>query len=194
MDSDSGAFWDLKYEQGLPSLTKPDPFLLSAYERFVLPLFPHAGAALDLAGGLGRHALWLASRKWRVTVVDVSSVAIRKISQAADQRNLTLNLIVGDAAEHEFGLARFDLVVLFYHFDRGLFPRIVSALSPGGVVICKMAVRWSSEIGKDANCEGPLARNELASLFLGLHVIDHEERAIRDRGVVEFVGMKPGAR
>jgi hypothetical protein len=69
-DANSGAFWDLKYEQGLPSLTTPDPFFVSAYEWFVQPSFSNAGMALDLAGGLGRHALWLANRKWRVTVVE----------------------------------------------------------------------------------------------------------------------------
>jgi tellurite methyltransferase len=68
------ARWDLKYEQGLPSLTEPDPFFIFAYESVVKPSFPNGGEALDLAGGLGRHALWLASRNWRVTVVDVSDV------------------------------------------------------------------------------------------------------------------------
>jgi 2-polyprenyl-3-methyl-5-hydroxy-6-metoxy-1,4-benzoquinol methylase len=51
---------------------EPDPFFLSAYEQFVEPSFPHAGVALDLACGLGRHALWLADRSWQVTAVDLS--------------------------------------------------------------------------------------------------------------------------
>ena len=33
---------------------------------------------MDLACGLGRHALWLASRSWQVSVIDVSDVAIGK--------------------------------------------------------------------------------------------------------------------
>src|ERR1700693_2131774 len=68
--------WDLKYEQGLTSLTQPDPFFVSAYGQFVDQSFPNAGVALDLACGLGRHALWLASRNWRVSAVDLSAVAI----------------------------------------------------------------------------------------------------------------------
>jgi hypothetical protein len=51
------AHWDLKYEQGLTSLTQPDPFFVSAYGQFVDQSFPNAGVALDLACGLGRHAL-----------------------------------------------------------------------------------------------------------------------------------------
>src|SRR6202043_3851454 len=39
--------------------------------------------ALDLACGLGRHALWLANRHWQVSGVDLSDVAIGKLSQAA---------------------------------------------------------------------------------------------------------------
>ncbi|SRR5258708_6921473 len=109
------AHWDLKYEQGLTSLTEPDPFLISAYGQFIDQFFPNAGEALDLAGGLGRHALWLASRNWRVTVVDLSNVAIGKLSQAALELNVNLDLFVGDAAEYKFEPIRFDLVVLFYH-------------------------------------------------------------------------------
>jgi hypothetical protein len=50
------AHWDLKYEDGLTALTEPDPFFISAYGQFVDRSFPNAGVALDLAGGLGRHA------------------------------------------------------------------------------------------------------------------------------------------
>ena len=69
--------------EGLPSLTVPDPFFVSSYERLVDRLFPNAGMALDLAAGLGRHALWLADRGWQVNAVDISEVAIGKLSQAA---------------------------------------------------------------------------------------------------------------
>lgn len=138
------ARWDLKYEQGLPSLTELDPFFISAYEKFVKPSLPNAGAALDLAGGLGRHALWLADRNWKVTVVDLSDVAIGKLSQTALERNVKLEVLVGDSSEYKFEPARFDLIVLFYHLDRKLFPKIISALKAGGLLICKMGLRWDS--------------------------------------------------
>jgi hypothetical protein len=35
--------WNLKYEQGLPSLEKPDPFFVSAFNRFVTDQFPNGG-------------------------------------------------------------------------------------------------------------------------------------------------------
>ena len=127
-------------------MTKPDPFFVSAYEKHVDRSFPNAGRALDLAAGLGRHTLWLAERAWQVSAVDVSEVAIGKLGQAAGQLNVKINLFAIDAAEYDFEPARFDLIVLFYHLDRDLFPKIVSALKPGGLFICKMAVHWGSEI------------------------------------------------
>lgn len=189
---DQRTLWDLKYRQGLPSLTRPDPFFVSAYERFVEPSFPNAGVALDLAGGLGRHALWLATRKWRVSVVDLSKVAIGKLRQAADQLHVDVCLFVQDAAEFSFEAARFDLIILFYHLDRSLFPKIVAALSPGGLFVCKMAVRWGTEIGLATAGDNSLCQNELVSLVSDLDVVDQRIRPVRARGVVEFVGRKRG--
>lgn len=182
--------WDLKYEQGLPSLTEPDPFFISAYETFVASHFPQAGAALDIAGGLGRHALWLARRDWKVTVVDISDVAIAKLRQAAADLNLDIKLCVGDASNFNFEPASFDLIVLFYHMDRRLFPTMLSALKIGGVLISKMSLQWNASEKSAAPPNNLLYRRELPSLFPEINVLHHEERPVRDRGVVEFVGRK----
>ena len=45
-----------------------------------------AGAALDLASGEGRNALWLASLGWRVTAVDFSTVATARARRLAAER------------------------------------------------------------------------------------------------------------
>jgi SAM-dependent methyltransferase len=184
------AHWDLKYEQGLPSLTEPDPFFIFAYRQFVEPSFPNAGAALDLACGLGRHALWLASRNWRVCGVDLSEVAIKKLNHAALELNVSLDLFVGDASEYKFESARFDLILLFYLADRNLFPKVISALKPGGLLICKLSLRWDTDAKLTAAATDALNRNELPLLVPDLHVLYHEERQVRDRGVVEFTGRK----
>src|ERR1700676_4671337 len=141
---DQRAHWDLKYEQGLPSLEKPDPFFVSAFEEFVVDQFPNGGTALDLAGGIGRHALWLAKRNWTVTVVDISGVAIRKLDQKARQLGLELDLSALDAKEYLFKPAYFDLIVMFYHFDRDICPKVLSTLKTAGILICKSSVSWDS--------------------------------------------------
>jgi SAM-dependent methyltransferase len=183
--------WDLKYEQGLPSLEKPDPFYLSAFDQFVAELFPNGGTALDLAGGIGRHALWLAKRNWQVTVVDISAVAIRKLDQKAQQLDLTLDLFALDIKEYPFQSACFDLIVMFYHFDRDICPRVLSALKPGGILICKSSLSWDPYEGAAPASIRPLARSEILSMLAGLRVMHHQERPVLDRGVVEYVGKKP---
>ena len=116
---------------------------------------------------------------------------IGKLSEAAGQLNVKVNLFTSDAAEYKFRPAQFDLIVLFYHLDRSLFPKIVSALNPGGLFICKMPVHWDSETASAKANPKLLDRNEIVSLVPGLQVIDHSERPVRDRGVVEFVGTRP---
>jgi tellurite methyltransferase len=183
--------WDQKYQEEMASLTRPDPFFLSAYKQFIENWFPKAGLVLDLAGGLGRHALWLASRGWRVSVVDISEVAINRLRQTALQLNLTVELVALAATEYEFEPAKFDLIVLFYHLDRGLCEKIMSALKPGGFLICKTSLQWDSDQRSTSVSLKPLARNEILSLVPDLTVIYHRERPVLDRGVVEFVGRMP---
>jgi tellurite methyltransferase len=184
--------WNLKYEQGLPSLEKPDPFFVSAFNQFVADQFPNGGTALDLAGGVGRHALWLAKRNWRVTVVDISEVAIHKLDQKALQLDLRLNLFALDATEYQFEPGHFDLIVMFYHFDRDICPRILAALKPGGFLICKSSLSWDIYEGANLTSTKPLEKSEILSMFPELRTVYHQERPVLDRGVVEYVGRKDG--
>jgi SAM-dependent methyltransferase len=183
--------WDLKYEQGLPSLENPDPFFVFAFDQFVSDLFPNGGAAFDLAGGIGRHALWLAQRNWQVVVVDISEVAIRKLHQKAEQLDLTLDLFALDASDFPFETAQFDVILMFYHFDRDICPKVISALKPGGILICKSSLSWNGYQGTVPWNIKPLERGEILSLLPELRVVHHQERPVRDRGVVEYVGTKP---
>jgi hypothetical protein len=98
------------------------------------------------------------------------------------------NFFVGDAAEYKLEPAQFDLIVLFDRLDRGLFPRIVSALKPGGLPICEMSLRWDSGEALTKASTNPLHRNELPSLVPELDV-HHQERPV-PISVVEFVGRK----
>jgi SAM-dependent methyltransferase len=192
-DNKEKSHWDSKYAEGLPSLREPDPFFIFAYQQFVEPLFPKAGMALDLACGLGRHALWLANRNWQVCGVDLSEVAIRELNHAPLKLNVRLDLIGGDASDYKFEPPRFDLIVLFYHNDRSLFTQLVSALNPGGLLICKLSLRWETAARLTTVTTDPLNKNELPSLFPDFDALYHWERPVRDRGVAEFVGRKGSA-
>jgi 2-polyprenyl-3-methyl-5-hydroxy-6-metoxy-1,4-benzoquinol methylase len=56
-------------------------------------LLPAAGAALDLACGLGGNALLLAELGLEVKAWDLSAVAVRRLGETALQRGLSLLLI-----------------------------------------------------------------------------------------------------
>jgi SAM-dependent methyltransferase len=156
-------------EQGLPSLTRPDPFFVSASETFVEGSSPHRRRALDLAGGLGRHALWLARRAWAVSVLDISEVALQKLHDTSVMLHLDLKRHCGDVADYELRREQFDLIVLFYHLDRRLFAPIISGLKPGGLFFCKMRARLEVEPLIPAATDNPLlGRDKLESLLSGL--------------------------
>lgn len=67
--------WNARYAgSAVEESLEPDPFLPNILERL-----PTSGRALDLAGGSGRHALFLAKLGLDVTLVDIST---RGLSQA----------------------------------------------------------------------------------------------------------------
>jgi SAM-dependent methyltransferase len=123
--------------------------------------------------------------------VDISEIAIRKLEQKAQELDLTLELLTLDVKEYPFKPACFDLIVMFYHFDRDICPSVVSALKPGGFLICKSSLSWPSYEGVAPVSIRPLARGEILSMLLGLQVMHHQERRVRDRGVVEYIGKRP---
>src|SRR5580658_116032 len=85
---DDRARWDKRYREGSHGSLEPDPFLVEAAREFIEPLFPHGGTALDIAGGVGRHAIWLAERGWQATIVDFSEAALaRARARASKCRN-----------------------------------------------------------------------------------------------------------
>jgi SAM-dependent methyltransferase len=102
------------------------------------------GTALDVGCGEGADAIWLAERGWRVTGVDISTVALdRAAAQAAeigaDVAGRTTwayaDVLTWDPAPH-----RYDLVsAQFIHVPRpeltALHRRLAAAVRPGGTLL-----------------------------------------------------------
>src|ERR1700688_2220302 len=90
--------WNQKYREsaGASASMVPDPFLVRAFSEYVLPLFPHGGSALDLAGGAGRHAIWLAKQGWEVTLIDISETAVEQARQNAGGLASQIHFVVDD--------------------------------------------------------------------------------------------------
>lgn len=182
--------WNQRYNEGPHGPKEPDPFLLEAYREYVEPKFARPGTALDLAGGTGRHGLWLAERRWQVTMLDVSQVGIERAQQGARQCGLQVEFVVADLLEYDLGSARFDLVLGFFYLERELFAKIARALRPGGLVVYKTYTVDQLAFGR-----GPkhpmhlLKHNELLHAFPGFRVLHYRE-TLRERGVAELVASR----
>jgi 2-polyprenyl-3-methyl-5-hydroxy-6-metoxy-1,4-benzoquinol methylase len=57
------------------------------------------GRALDVGCGTGRDAVYLATRGWQVTAVDIAGTAIAKARQRAAQEHVEVDWITGDVSQ-----------------------------------------------------------------------------------------------
>ncbi len=72
------------------------------------------GRALDLGGGEGRNAAWLASRGWDVTIVDFARVGLDRAGEMARQQGTALTAVHADLADYAPPEGVFDLVLIMY--------------------------------------------------------------------------------
>jgi len=71
-------YWDERYGSADSIWSgNPNPRLVSVAQEL------RPGVALDVGCGEGADAVWLAARGWRVTGVDVSTVALQRAERAA---------------------------------------------------------------------------------------------------------------
>jgi SAM-dependent methyltransferase len=127
---DAGA-WDDRYAAA-EQVWSVEPNQFVAAELADLP----PGAAVDLACGEGRNAIWLADRGWSVTGIDFSEVAVERARERAGDREVSW--VVGDALTVE--LPSVDLSLLAYlqlpaDERRIAVRRAFGALRPGGTLL-----------------------------------------------------------
>jgi len=133
------AFWDERYRSA-PTVWsgKPHPHLVAEIAN--LP----PGSALDVGTGEGADAIWLAERGWRVTAVDISTVALERGRRQADDRGAAtaqkITWLPADLTEWGPPVASFDLVsAQFMHLPSALrlplYQRLAGAVAPGGVLL-----------------------------------------------------------
>jgi SAM-dependent methyltransferase len=188
--ADERELWNRKYREKPGSWREPDPFLAEAYESFVKPLFPYGGTALDLAGGAGRHSIWLAERGWEVTLIDISDIGVELARRHAGPFASHIHFVVDDLTSLRAAQAQFDLLMGFNYLERTIFPGILKALRPGGLLLYKTYT--VDQIGKQG---GPkekaflLARGELRNLLNGLEILHYRE-TIDEKATAEVVARK----
>ena len=188
--------WNRRYAEGSPAPETPDSFFIDACHEYVEPILGarHDSLALDVASGTGRHGLWLAERAWRVTLADISGEALEVARRRAAGRNLSVEFLECDlntvrSAQSQDWQGRFDLILVFFYLQRDLFPVLVDALKPGGLLIYKTYTRLQAGFGGPTNPEYLLQPGELRNAFPALTPLFYRE-TVRDRGIAELIAQK----
>ena len=163
--------WDKRYASAERVFSEqPTPFLV----ELAGDLTP--ARALDLGAGEGRHAVWLATRGWRVTAVDFSRVGLRKARERAAAEGVELDCVRADLLEYRPPPRSFELVLLAYiHFAAAerdvVFPSAAEAVAPGGHLLA--VGRHLDDLGRDHGRGPPdpdrrLTPERLTGAFPGL--------------------------
>jgi SAM-dependent methyltransferase len=135
------AFWDERYrEHGEHQAVwsgQPNAQLVAEAAHFA------PGSALDVGAGEGADAVWLARHGWRVTAVDISSVALARAAAAVDNDPETaarISWLHLDLTATQPPAGPFDLVSAQYlHLPApqrdGLYRRLAASVAAGGTLL-----------------------------------------------------------
>ncbi len=190
--------WNERYRAGEHTATDPDPLLIHLYDEFISPLFPKGGRGLDLAGGAGRHAIWMAKQGWQMTVADLSDAATAIARQHAQTFGVELQTVSEPGMDTLMRSSsspeqQYDLIMVFQYLDRSLFPAIRTAIRPGGLVLYKAHTIDHLEIGDGKGPKDPthlLQRQELLRVFAGARLLYYNETVVR-RGTQCILAQMP---
>ena len=191
MEIDEKILWNKKHSERSHSSLAPDPLLVSAYDEFLFSVPP--GNALDVAGGVGRHAIWLAERGWQVKLTDISDIGIEQAQENARQSKTTDSIVteIRDLNDAQgFGHEQYDLVLVFFFLQRELCPALISALKPSGHLIYKTYTTEQRHFsGGPSHPMFLLQPNELLHAFQSMQVLHYHE-TVRQKGIAELVARK----
>ena len=163
------ARWNQRYTER-PWPTDPSPWLVENAS-----LLATNGRALDVAGGTGRNAIWLAAQGWEVTIVDVSAVALDLARTRARSSDVTLHTLETDITDGHLPTGGWDAIMVFHYLDRDLFPSFPALLNPGGIVIGSLATVRNLERNERPPLPHLLEEGELATLVEGLEMVSYDE-------------------
>ena len=145
----------------------------SAWVREHGALLQPGSKVLDVAAGRGRHTRYFKSLGHQVTAID------RDISGFKDLAGARVEIVAADLEDGSpwpLGGRQFDGVVVANYLHRPLFPRLASALAPGGVLIYETFGIGNERYGKPSNPDFLLRPGELLDFAAahGLQVLAYE--------------------
>ncbi len=158
------------YEPG--RVEGPSSWLLACAD-----LLPRGGRALDVACGLGRHVLVLAAAGFSVRAVDRDAAKIEALRASASRLGLAIDADVLDleTGAVDLGEAACALVIVVHYLHRPLFPALVRALAPGGLLLYETFTVEQARRGQPKNPDFLLKPVELPELVAPLRVLRERE-------------------
>jgi methyl halide transferase len=111
--------WDGMYRQGTPPWEAGVPH--AELERVLDEYpFPKCGTVLEIGCGTGSDAICLAKRRFEVTAVDCSPIALERARLRAEQQDALLRFVLEDIFDFARTVGQFDMVydAGFYHYIR----------------------------------------------------------------------------
>ena len=177
--------WNAKFLAGEGQSLEPDPFVIEVCAGLA------PGRALDLAGGAGRHALWLARHGWDATLADLSDEGLAIAGKRAEEAGVALTLRRESAGETLAWAAGqpFDLIVVVWCLLREQFPVLPSALAPGGTLLYKTRTSDHLRYTEGHSLRTALQPGELRMAFPALKTVLYREA----NGVAELVARSEAA-
>jgi len=154
--------------------------------------------ALDLACGTGRSGLILAAKNIPVVFADKLATALESINQTLSDNKLpghTWQIDLEQPDINPFDARVFSAVVCFRYLHRPLFPYLMGAVEPGGLVIYETFTTHNSQFGRPNNPDFLLKPGELGELFQNWQSLHYYEGTQHDpdRAIAQIVARKPGS-
>lgn len=174
VSQDSKTQWDQRYSRPTFIFGKsPAQFLAENYQYI-----PYEGTVLDMGMGEGRNAVFLAQKGYKVTGVDLSSVAVKKSYLLAQEFGVKIKGVVASLKDYKINPGSFDAIICFYWVDRGMVDKIKTWLKPGGILIYEahnLKERTRDPAKRNEPAEHFLKEQELIRLFPGMRILKFEE-------------------
>lgn len=152
-----------------PRTMTPSPWVV----RFA-DLVPAGGPVLDLACGAGRHTRFFLKLGHPVVAVDIDLSGIEDLVGRPGLEAVQADLEDGRA--FPFAGRRFAGIVVTNYLYRPLFPALIAALAPGGVLIYETFAEGNERFGKPRKPDHLLRPGELLEAVHGrLRVVAYED-------------------